>query len=172
MTETKLIVADGVVVSLDYTLRLDDGEIIDTSADRQPLEFLQGQGQIIPGLEQALYGMAVGDEKDVAVTPADGYGVRDPDAVQVIPGDAFPPDMTLEPGMGLRMRGKSGQTVRAFVAEVRPDGVLLDFNHPLAGETLHFHVKISALRPATSADLAPGCGTCGGCSSRTQGCAA
>jgi FKBP-type peptidyl-prolyl cis-trans isomerase SlyD len=166
MTGEKLTIADDLVVSLDYTLRLDDGEVVDTSTGRGPLTFLQGRSQIIPGLEQALYGMAVGDEKNVEVEPADGYGVRDPDASQMLSHDAFPPDMTLEPGMGLRMRDPVGRTVSAYVAEVRSEGVVLDFNHPLAGETLHFHVKIAGLRPASPAELEPGCGTgCSGCSS-------
>lgn len=156
MTDTNLKVSDGLVVSLDYTLRLDDGEVVDTSTDQDPLEFLQGRGQIINGLEQALYGMEIGDEKDVEVEPSAGYGEYDNDAFQVVPHDVFPPDMTLTPGMGLRMRDSSGQVLEAYVAEVRPDGVLLDFNHPLAGETLYFQVKISGLRPATSEELAHG----------------
>jgi FKBP-type peptidyl-prolyl cis-trans isomerase SlyD len=156
MAETKLTVADDMVVSLDYTLRLDDGEIVDTSTGEEPLEFLQGRGQIIPGLEQALYGMAVDDEKDVVVEAADGYGERDPEAVEEVAHDVFPPDMTLNPGMGLRMRDASGKSLIAYVADVRPDGVLLDFNHPMAGETLYFHVKIAALRPATSEELTHG----------------
>ena len=170
MAEEKLTVADDMVVSLEYTLRLDDGEIVDSSAGREPLQFLQGRGQIIRGLEQALYGMAVGDEKNVEVAPADGYGIREPDASQVLPRDAFPPDLNLEPGQGLRMRDPRGQVVVAYVAEVRPDGVLLDLNHPLAGETLYFQAKIAALRPATSEELAPSCSSCGGgCAS--GGCA-
>ena len=156
MTDTKLTVANDMVVSLDYTLRLDDGEVIDSSEGRAPLEFVQGRGQIIPGLEEELYGMAAGDEKEVEVAPAKGYGERDPEALQLVPHDVFPPDMTLEPGMGLRMRDGSGQAFETYVAEVRPDGVLLDFNHPLAGETLYFHVKIAALRSATSEELAHG----------------
>jgi FKBP-type peptidyl-prolyl cis-trans isomerase SlyD len=156
MPKTKLTVADDVVVSLDYTLRLDDGEVIETSTGQESLEFLQGRGQIIPGLEQALYGMAVSDEKEVVVAPADGYGDRDPDAHEVVAHDVFPPDLTLKPGMGLRMRDGSGQIIEAYVADVRPQGVLLDFNHPLAGETLYFQVRISALRPATSEELAHG----------------
>lgn len=70
--------------------------------------------------------------------------------------DVFPPDLDLRPGIGLRMRDDSGQALEAYVAEVRPDGVLLDFNHPLAGETLYFQLKIAALRPATSQELAHG----------------
>ena len=156
MTEEKLTVADGLVVSLDYTLRLDDGETIDTSTDQEPLEFLQGRGHIIPGLEQALYGMAVDDQKDVVVEPADGYGEQDPDAFELVDRDVFPPDLDLRPGIGLRMRDGSGQALEAYVADVRPDGVLLDFNHPLAGETLYFQVRIAALRPATGEELAHG----------------
>ena len=158
MLKTGLKVVDDLVVSLDYTLRLDNGEVIDTSTtdDQGPLEFLQGQGQIVPGLEQALYGMAVGDEKDVEVTPVEGYGEHDPKAYQEVDRDVFPPDMNLQPGMGLRMRDDAGQAVEVFVEDVRPKGVLLDFNHPLAGETLFFHVKIVDLRPATSEELAHG----------------
>jgi len=157
MTDTKLTVADGLVVSLDYSLRLDEGgEVIDSSVGQEPLEFLQGRGQLIPGLERELYGMAVGDEKDVVVAPADGYGDFDPEAFQLVPRDVFPPDMTLTPGMGLHMRDRTGQVFETYVAEVRPDGVLLDFNHPLAGKTLYFNVKIAGLRPATDEELAHG----------------
>jgi FKBP-type peptidyl-prolyl cis-trans isomerase SlyD len=158
MTETNLKIVDDLVVSLDYTLRLDDGEVIDrsTTDDREPLEFLQGQGQVVPGLEHALYGMVVGDEKDVEVTPAEGYGEHDPQAYQEVARDVFPPDMNLQPGMGLRMKDDSGQAFEVIVEDVRPNGVMLDFNHPLAGETLFFHVKIVDLRPATSEELAHG----------------
>ncbi|MCK6628307.1 MAG: peptidylprolyl isomerase [Anaerolineae bacterium] len=156
MTDTKLTVADGMVVSLDYTLTLDDGDVIDTSDGREALQFLQGQGQIIPGLEQALYGMSIGDEKDVEVSPADGYGETDPDAYQMVPHDLFPADMELSEGMGLRMRDEAGRPLEAFVAGISSEGVLLDFNHPLAGETLFFHVKIADLRPGTSEELAHG----------------
>lgn len=156
MTDQKLTVADDFVVSLDYTLHLGEGEIVDTSSGRDPLEFLQGHNQIIPGLEQALYGMAVGEEKSVVVVPEDGYGHRDLDAFQQIPRDAFPPDMNLEPGMGIELVSNTGEPAVAFVAEVGPENVVLDFNHPLAGATLHFDVRIAALRPATGEELSHG----------------
>ncbi len=156
MEEKKFSVSDGLVVSLDYTLRLADGQVVDTSTGREPLEFLQGRSQIVAGLEQALYGMHVGDEKDVVVQPEDGYGVSDPDAIQEIPLNLFPSDITLEPGMGLELMDSAGELMLAFVAEVRPDSVLLDFNHPLAGETLHFNVKVAALRHPTTDELAHG----------------
>ena len=156
MANKELTVSDGLAVGLEYTLRLDDGEIIDSSAGRGPLDFLQGEGQIIPGLEQALYGMAVGEEKSVVVEPGDGYGLRDSMALQRIPLDAFPSNANLEPGMALELLDSSGEPVLAFVADVGPDSVLIDLNHPLAGETLHFDVKIATLRAATGEELAHG----------------
>jgi FKBP-type peptidyl-prolyl cis-trans isomerase SlyD len=150
-------VEDGMVVSIDYTLRLDeDDDVVDSSESGEPLQFVQGQGQIIPGLEQQLYGMSIGDEKSVVVAPAEGYGEADPDAYQVVPLEAFPGDMVVEPGMGLQMRDNSGQTFEAYVADVRPDGIVLDFNHPLAGKTLHFDVRITGLREATADEQAHG----------------
>lgn len=156
MTETNSV-GDDKVVSLDYTLRLDDGEVIDSSSGRGPLEFVQGQGQIIPGLEEELYGMEVGDEKAVTVTPENGYGERQADRVQTVPRNAFPDDMELEEGMQVRLQdSNSGQVFEAFVEEIHPESVKLDFNHPLAGEILHFDVKIAGIRDATDDELAHG----------------
>jgi FKBP-type peptidyl-prolyl cis-trans isomerase SlyD len=156
MTGSKLTVKDNMVVGLDYTLRLDDGEILQSSNSRGPLEFLLGHGQIVRGLERALHGMAVGDEKQVTVTPSEGYGELDPEAWRLVARGAFPPDLELKEGMRLRVRDHAGQELRAFVAEVRPEGVLLDFNPPLAGETLFFDVRITSLRPATQDELTHG----------------
>ncbi|HRQ38122.1 MAG TPA: peptidylprolyl isomerase [Chloroflexota bacterium] len=151
-----LTVTDGIVVSLDYTLRLDDGEIIDAS-EQEPLQYLQGHNQIIPGLERALAGMKVGDSKEVIVPAADAYGEEDEDAYQLVERDIFPSDMELEEGMQLRMRdAHSGEAVDVVIAEVNESNVLLDFNHPLAGEELHFQVKVVDLRPATPEELAHG----------------
>ena len=90
------------------------------------------------------------------VAPAEGYGEQDPGAFELVARNVFPPDMDLNPGMELRMRDETGRALEAYVSDIRPDGVLLDFNHPLAGETLYFHVKVSALRAATSEELAHG----------------
>lgn len=156
MSETNSV-GDDKVVSLDYTLRLDDGEVIDSSTGRDPLQFVQGQGQIIPGLESELYGMEVGDEKAVTVAPEDGYGSREADRVQNVPRDAFPDDMDLEQGMQVRLQdSNSGQVYEAYVQEIHPENVTLDFNHPLAGETLHFDVKIAGVRDATDDELSHG----------------
>jgi len=146
----ELRVGEGVVVSLDYTVRLEDGEVVDTSSGVEPLQYMQGYGQIISGLEKELSGMAIGDEKMVVVGPNEGYGERNPDAFQEVPREVFPPDMLLEPGTGLHVRDESGQVFEVQVAKADNDHVLLDFNHPLAGKTLYFDVKIAGLRPATA----------------------
>ncbi len=163
MAERFQEVSDGMVVSLDYALHLGDEEIIDSSEGQPPLEFVQGQQQIVPGLEQALYGMEVGDEKDVVVEPADGYGERNPEANQVVPRDAFQEGAELKAGMPIRVSDGAGRTATAFVADVGSETVKLDFNHPLAGETLHFHVEIAGVREATSADMMGGFCSCGSC---------
>jgi len=171
MSDTSMRVADNIVVSLDYTLRLTDGNIVDTSKGREPLEFMQGTGQIIRGLERELYGMTVGDERKVTVAPADGYGERNEDAKQTVSIDAFPQGADLKPGMHIRMQDQFGRTVSAFIADVMEEDVVLDLNHPLAGETLYFDVRIAGLREPTPQELmaASGCG--GGCSScGSSGC--
>jgi len=150
-------VGEGLVVSLAYRLRLDDGEEIDAAAAGDPLVYLHGAGNIIPGLESALDGMKVGESKSVTVSPEDGYGGVDPDAFELMPYEMFPNDMELEEGMGLRLvDNSSGQQVQAYISELRDEGVLLDLNHPLAGETLHFDVEVVGLRAATAEEAAHG----------------
>ena len=154
MTDKPLTVADDLVVSLEYTLRLEgDTEICDTSEGEEPLEFIQGRGHIISGLEQALYGMTVGQKKQLVVRPEDGYGELDPDAFEQIPRDAFPADIELEVGMELELEDDDGDMFDATVAELTTDTVMLDLNHPLAGETLYFDVQVTGIRPATTEEL-------------------
>jgi len=153
MSQLPTLVADQLVVGIDYTLRDEEGELIDSNEGYPPLEFLQGFGQIIPGLEQALNGLAVGDEKHVVVAPEDGYGEYQPEAFETVPLDAFPEDMDVEEGMEIQVQDDDGQLLQAIVAEVDGDEVTLDFNHPLAGVTLHFDVRIASLRAATAEEL-------------------
>ena len=143
-----LKVQDGQVVSMEYTLRV-DGEVLDTSVGHEPLEFLQGAGNIIPGLEQELYGMAVGESKNVIVQPDDGYGILDPDAFVDVPREQFPADIPLEVGVEIQVTDENGTPMNARIDAVSDDSVKLDFNHPLAGKELHFDMKIVGLRPAT-----------------------
>jgi len=157
MTSVNLEVANDLVVSLQYVLKLDDGEEIDRAEAQSPFEFLQGRGQIVPGLEQALYGMQIGDKKSVTVGPADGYGDVDPDNYETMPRSAFPADLKMTEGMGLFLRDPDTDEVyEAYVSEMASDEVVLDFNHPLAGETLHFLIEVVGLRKATSEEIAHG----------------
>lgn len=149
------IIADNVVVSLDYTLTV-DGEVVDTSEGDEPIEFIQGMGHIIPGLEKALYGMAPGDAKKVTVAAKDGYGDFDKEAVMDVARSEFPPDIPLKPGIELQMKDQDGETVHAQIVRVDKETVKLDFNHPLAGKVLNFDVKVVELRSATTEELEHG----------------
>jgi len=139
--DTKLTITEGKHVSLEYTLQLDDKSVVESNVGAEPLTYTHGSQQLIPGLEKALEGLAVGDTKEVTVTPADGYGEQDPKARQEVQKQLIPPDALK---VGARLQGKTpnGHTVYPRVAEIKEDTVVLDFNHPLAGKTLHFAVKI------------------------------
>jgi len=170
-----LTVSKETVVSMDYTLRLDDGQIADTSQGREPLDFIPGMHHIIPGLEKEMIGMALDDEKEVTVAPAEAYGEHNADLYETLPRSIFPTEMELEKGLGFRMRSESGQVVVAYVDRFDDDQVVVNLNHPLAGQTLHFSVKIAGLREVTAEDMvgSGGCsGSCDGCGSDcgSEGC--
>jgi FKBP-type peptidyl-prolyl cis-trans isomerase SlyD len=148
-------VQDGVVVSIEYTLHV-DGELLDTSEGQGPLQFLAGYGNIIPGLESEMQGMKIGDSKDVVVQPADGYGEFDDQAFMNVPRDQFPKDMQLTEGVELTVRDDEGHARYARVNDIEGEVVTLNFNHPLAGDELHFHVKVVALREPSDEELEHG----------------
>jgi FKBP-type peptidyl-prolyl cis-trans isomerase SlyD len=157
MTTETITVADDVVVTMEYLLKLEDGAEVDRSDEQDPLQFLQGRGQIIPGLEKELYGMQIGDEKKVTVAPADAYGELDPQHFETVSRDIFPSDLDLSIGKSLQLRdADSDRIFQATVSKLKDDNVVLDFNHPLAGETLFFEIRIADLRTATSEELAHG----------------
>ena len=149
-------VQDGVVVSLDYTLRLDDGEVADSSSGDEPLRFVQGSGQIIPGLERELYGMQEGEEKRVVVSAAEAYGELDAEAYQEVHTSFFPQDMELRPGLQISVQDQDSNVYQAYIAEVSGENVVLNFNHPLAGQRLTFDVRVTGLRQASEEELAHG----------------
>ncbi len=155
MAEEKKKVADGQVISMDYTLKV-DGEVIDTSEGREPLEFLQGAGNIIPGLEKELYGMEVGESKQVTIEPEDAYGPVYAEAFVDVPRESFPENIPLEIGTELQVMGPDNQPLYARIAAIGEENIKLDLNHPLAGKTLHFDVKIVGVREATSEEQAHG----------------
>lgn len=145
-------VQNGVVVSMEYTLKI-DGEVIDSSEGHDPLEFLTGHGNIISGLESEMIGMKVGESKDVVVPPADGYGEYDEEAFLDVPKNQFPADMPVEEGLELTVRDDSGEGRYARIESVEGETVRLNFNHPLAGDELHFNVKVVNLREPTEEEL-------------------
>jgi FKBP-type peptidyl-prolyl cis-trans isomerase SlyD len=149
-------IASGSVVGIDYSLHLGDGRVVDQSEPGDPLTYLHGEGQIVPGLESALEGLGVGDSKQVVVAPTEGYGDHDPRGVQEVPRGAFPPDFQPEAGMELTAEGPSGEPVPFAVREVKADSVVIDLNHPLAGKTLHFDVTVREVRAATPEEVAHG----------------
>ena len=149
---SKDTVQDGLVVSMDYKLTV-DGEVLDSSEDAGPLQFLAGYGNIVPGLEREMAGMKIGESKGVVVAPADGYGEFDEEAFMEVPRNEFPSDLQLEEGIELNVTDEDGQNQYARVENITDENVRLDFNHPLAGAELHFTVKVVALRDPTKEEL-------------------
>ena len=149
---SKDTVQDGVVVSIEYTLKI-DGEEVDSSKEHGPLQFLAGHGNIVAGLESEMQGMKIGDSKNVVVPPADGYGEYDESAFMDVASNQFPSDMKVEEGLELTVRDEAGQARYARIDKVEGETVRLNFNHPLAGDELHFDVKVVALREPTSEEL-------------------
>jgi len=152
---SKDTVEDGVVVSMEYTLHV-DGELLDSSDGQGPLQFLVGYGNIIPGLEEEMRGMKIGDSKDVVVEPKNGYGEFDSEAFMKVPRADFPKDMPMEVDTELTVRDEEGNSRYARVDSIEDDNVTLNFNHPLAGDELRFHVKVVALRDPTEEELEHG----------------
>ena len=140
------VVEKGSSVKIEYTLKDDKGAVLDTNAGKDALAFTQGSQQIIPGLDKALLGMKVGDSKKVTVKPEDGYGNVDPKAEAEVPKTALPEGAAVV-GTRLLARGQDGQPRPVTVKAVKDTTVLLDLNHPLAGKTLFFDVKIVSVEP-------------------------
>ena len=136
-----MTISQGKEVSLEYTLRLADKKVVDTNVAAEPLVFTQGLKQIIPGLEKRLEGMAVGQEKQVVVTPEEGYGPVNPQAIIEVPKEQLPGE-SLKVGQVLEGRDPTGGPMYAKVTEIRDKTAILDLNHPLAGQTLYFEVKV------------------------------
>jgi FKBP-type peptidyl-prolyl cis-trans isomerase SlyD len=145
--KTETVVKDGMLVSFDYTLKSTDGKVIETSKGREPLKYIHGQRMMIPGLEKELAGMKVGDEKHVTVKPEDGYGPINKNAFQEVPKEKIPAN-GLKVGAMLAAKSPEGRVIPMRVAEIKEKTVVMDMNHPMAGKTLVFDVKIVAIQPA------------------------
>jgi FKBP-type peptidyl-prolyl cis-trans isomerase SlyD len=149
-------IRDGQVVSIHYTLKLANGEVVDSSDGGDPLEYLQGAGNIVLGLERELEGHEVGDRLTAVVQPGDGYGTRDEDALQSVPRSAFPDDIEIEPGMQFFAHLPEGGEQAIWVVAADDQTVTVDPNHPLAGEVLHFAVEVTSIRAATAEEMEHG----------------
>ena len=160
------------IVSIEYEVR-DGDTVVDSNVGGAPLVFMFGKGQIIPGLENGIVNMNIGDKGDVLVKPEDAYGELNPDAKQIVPKDQFA-GIDLAVGMTLYGQGEDGGTVQVIVKDIGEEEVTIDFNHPLAGKTLMFTVAINNVRDASAEEAMTGipaenkqeddkcCGTGGG----------
>ena len=149
-------VAEKKVVSMQYTLTNDAGEVLDQSQSGEPLTYLHGAGNIIPGLEKELTDKQVGDKFTVKVSPEDGYGERDNDRVEDVPREMFPEDQEIEPGMMFHAQGPNGETITVTVVDVNEQTVKIDSNHALAGVELNFDVEVIGIREAEEVELEHG----------------
>ena len=150
-----MAVAPDCVVTIHYTLKDDAGTVLDRSSPEEPLAYLHGHGNIIPGLEKELDGKNVGDALTVTIAPADGYGEYDNRLVQSVPRRTLRGIKDVKPGM--RLQAQTAEGARAVtVTKVLGDMVTLDGNHPLAGKSLHFDVRVGDVRPATEEELSHG----------------
>jgi FKBP-type peptidyl-prolyl cis-trans isomerase SlyD len=140
------------VVHIHYTLTNDEGDVLDSSEGHNPLAYIHGLGNIIPGLENALTGKQVGDRLSVTVSPEEAYGLRDDDLIQAVPKTAFEGVEEIEPGMQFHAETPEGVQL-VTVIEVLDDEVILDGNHPMAGMTLNFAVEVTDIRDATAEEL-------------------
>lgn len=167
------IEAQNSVVGIEYEVKeLGTTEVVDSSKGGQPLEFIMGKGQIIPGLENSLVGMSEGESGDIMVKAADAYGNVDPEAMQTLPKEQFE-GVDLVEGMSLYGQGENGQTVQVIVKSFDDKEVQVDFNHPLAGKDLMFSVTVLSERAATEDEISSSvvggesqggsCGTSCGC---------
>ena len=135
----------GQKVRIHYTGRFTSGEVFDSSADRDPLEFQLGAGMVIPGFDKAVTGMAVGDKQTVQIEPAEGYGERDERLVQEVPKDALQGDTEPAVGMQLQSQTPDGQVMTLVITEVAEETFTVDANHPLAGQVLEFDIELVSI---------------------------
>ncbi|MCF7804073.1 MAG: peptidylprolyl isomerase [Candidatus Marinimicrobia bacterium] len=149
-------IGNDTFVTLDYNVQTADGEQVDSSDERGPLEFVVGEGKILPALEKELIGMEVGEEKTVTLKAEDAYGEYDDEAVTEVPRNKFPEDEEIKPGMEFVAQVPDQEERVVKVKNVSSDAVTIDFNHPLAGKKLKFNVFVQEVREAEEGDYSSG----------------
>ena len=148
-------IAQNTVAAFHYTLTDDAGQVIDSSNGREPLTYMHGKGQIVPGLEKQMEGRKAGDKFNADVAPAEGYGEHQAELMQEVPREAFQGVEDIQPGMQFQGQGPQG-VVNVTVTKVEDGKVHIDGNHPLAGKTLHFAIEVADVREATKEELEHG----------------
>jgi FKBP-type peptidyl-prolyl cis-trans isomerase SlyD len=148
-------ISSGKAVHIDYTLKNDAGKVLDSSEGREPLAYLHGAGNIIPGLEAALDGKETGDTLSVSIPPEQGYGERKEEMMMTADPTQFPNPAMVQVGARFQIQTEQGRYL-ATVTAVTADAVTLDLNHPLAGETLHFDVEVMDVQEASEEEIAHG----------------
>jgi FKBP-type peptidyl-prolyl cis-trans isomerase 2 len=141
---------NGHTVKVHYTGKLTNGEVFDSSQGREPLEFVMGQQQMIPGFEAGVVGMQIGEKKTIEVPFSQGYGDLMQDMIWVVPNEQFPTDIPLEKGVQLSINLPNGQQIPAYITDIEGDNVVVDGNHPLAGKDLIFEVEVVEITPKKS----------------------
>src|SRR5690554_2152041 len=136
------IVQEKSNVSVHYTGTLENGEVFDSSRDRDPLSFTVGEGQMIPGFEKAVKGMKLNEMKKITIAPEEAYGDANPEMIQTIGKNQLPPDMVVQVGQQLASQMPDGQQIVVTVTDVKDDTITIDANHPLAGKTLNFEIEV------------------------------
>lgn len=148
-------IADKMVVTIDYTLKDDNGTVLDSSTEGN-FVYMHGANNIIPGLENALAGKSAGDEVEVSVSPDEGYGERNDSMIQAVPRDMFDSEQEIQVGMQFHAESPEGEMIVVTVTDVEGDDITVDGNHPLAGVNLNFGVKVIDIREATEEEIEHG----------------
>jgi len=139
------LVGETVRTTLGPKGTYDDGKTFDTSEGKEPLQFVVGEKQVIPGFDKAIEGMKVGEDKTVKIKPEEAYGARNEKLIQEVPTAGFPKDIKVEKGLALQLKDQNGRMLMALVKEIKGDKAVLDLNHPLAGKSLNFKLKLVAI---------------------------
>jgi FKBP-type peptidyl-prolyl cis-trans isomerase SlyD len=149
-------IAQNKIVTFNYTLKDDTGNVLDSTEGSTPFSFLSGNGQILPKLENAMDGMLVGSKKNVKISAPDAYGTYNENAVQQVDRNNFPENADLQPGMQFVANSPEGNQMPFIISEVKDNNIKIDFNHPLAGKDLEFDVELIDIRDATAEEIAHG----------------
>ena len=149
-------------VQVHYTGTLDSGEIFDSSLQREPLEFQVGSGMVIPGFDNAVMGMSIDEEKDIIINPEEAYGSYDETAIYNFPKKDFNADFDPEIGLMVGLTREDGMQIPARIVDINDEDIVFDCNHPLAGKTLHFNIKLIEVNDSPKRGPGPDCQGCSG----------